>query len=77
MFIAILLRVIVLLFPSLVPSSGAYYTVKDDRVHQMVPDHSNSYKSEVVRYRCGLPQTVCWPGCLREPIPTVASFRDT
>ena len=42
MFIALLLRVIPLLLPPLTPSSGAYYTVSDDRVPQMVPDRSNS-----------------------------------
>ena len=34
----------------------------------MVPDHSNASKSEVVRYRWGLSQTVSLPGCLRDPI---------
>ena len=48
-----------------------------DRVPQMVPDHSNSSKSEVVRYRCGLPQTASWPGGLRDPVPSFASFLDT
>ena len=43
----------------------------------MVPDHSNSSKSEVVPYRFGLPQTVSWLGCLRDPIPSFASFFDT
>ena len=42
MFIALLIRVIALLLPPLPPSPGAYYTVSDDRVPQVVPDHSNS-----------------------------------
>ena len=65
--VSLLLCVIVLLHLFLAPSPGAYYTVSDDRVPQMVPDHSKSSKSEVVRYGCGLPQTVCWPGSLRDP----------
>ena len=77
MFIALLFRVFVLLIPPLAPSPGTYYTVSDDRGPQMVPDHSNSSKSEVVRYRCGVPQSVSWPGCLTDPIPSFASFLDT
>ena len=77
MFIALLLRVIFLLLPPLAPSSGAYYTISDDRVPQMVPNHSNFSISEVVRYRCGLPQTISWPDCFRDPIPSFPSFLDT
>ena len=47
MFVVLLLRVMVLLLSPLRPSSGAYCTVSDDRVPQMVPDHSNFSKSEV------------------------------
>ena len=42
LFIARLLGVILLLLPHQAPSSGASYTVADDQVPQMVPDHSNS-----------------------------------
>ena len=46
MFIALFLRVIVLLLPPLGPSPGPHYMVSDDRVPQMVADHSNSANSQ-------------------------------
>ena len=73
-FIALLLRVIVLLLPRLAPSPGVYYIVSDDRVPRMIPDHSNTSKSEVVRYRRGLPQVVSWPGCLKRPYSLFRKF---
>ena len=75
-FIALLLRVILEFLPPMALSSGAYHTVSDDRVSQVVPDLLNPSKTDVVRYSCGLPQTVFWPGSLGDSIPSLAKLLD-